>query len=209
MSGQAAALRSRPAGLWSRLATPRTAVLLGVLVLVLALLVVPLAILAGATGDSSGGGEYLGPAFGLVGFLVAWRRPGNPLGWLLLGAVGFLTLSSDAGLYAVATDEVSRSRAKYYPGSSPLHVRLVHTRQGRLLGGQLAGREGAAKPDRFEGEGRAFHETLRKAFLDIAAAEPKRCIVINADQPSEDVAKDIWAHVRERFLKSRRTGAKR
>jgi dTMP kinase len=70
-------------------------------------------------------------------------------------------------------------------------------------------REGAAKPDRFEGEGRAFHETLRKAFLDIAAAEPKRCIVINADQPSEDVAKDIWAHVRERFLKSRRTGAKR
>lgn len=50
-----------------------------------------------------------------------------------------------AGLDAVATDEVSRSRAKYYPGSSPLHVRLVHTRDGRLLGGQLAGREGAAK----------------------------------------------------------------
>ena len=50
-----------------------------------------------------------------------------------------------AGLDAVATDQVSRSRAKYYPGSSPLHVRLVHTREGRLLGGQLAGREGAAK----------------------------------------------------------------
>jgi CoA-dependent NAD(P)H sulfur oxidoreductase len=50
-----------------------------------------------------------------------------------------------AGLDAVATDEISRSRAKYYPGSSPLHVRLVHTREGRLLGGQLAGREGAAK----------------------------------------------------------------
>jgi CoA-dependent NAD(P)H sulfur oxidoreductase len=50
-----------------------------------------------------------------------------------------------AGLDAVATDEVSRSRAKYYPGNSPLHVRLVHTREGRLLGGQLAGREGAAK----------------------------------------------------------------
>jgi NADPH-dependent 2,4-dienoyl-CoA reductase/sulfur reductase-like enzyme len=50
-----------------------------------------------------------------------------------------------AGFDAVATDEVSRSRAKYYPGSSPLHVRLVHTREGRLLGGQFAGREGAAK----------------------------------------------------------------
>ena len=31
-----------------------------------------------------------------------------------------------AGLAAVATDVVSRSRAKYYPGSSPLHVRLRH-----------------------------------------------------------------------------------
>ena len=50
-----------------------------------------------------------------------------------------------AGLAAVATDVVSRSRAKYYPGSSPLHVRLVHLRDGRLLGGQLAGCEGAAK----------------------------------------------------------------
>ena len=50
-----------------------------------------------------------------------------------------------AGLSAVATDVVSRSRAKYYPGSSPLHVRLVHLRDGRLLGGQLAGCEGAAK----------------------------------------------------------------
>jgi CoA-dependent NAD(P)H sulfur oxidoreductase len=50
-----------------------------------------------------------------------------------------------AGLDAVATDEVSRSRAKYYPGNSPLHVRLIHTREGRLLGGQFAGREGAAK----------------------------------------------------------------
>jgi len=50
-----------------------------------------------------------------------------------------------AGLVASATDVVSRSRAKYYPGSSPLHVRLVHLRDGRLLGGQLAGCEGAAK----------------------------------------------------------------
>ena len=53
--------------------------------------------------------------------------------------------ASAAGRDAVATDLVSRSRANYYPGSSPLHIRLVHTRDGRLLGGQLAGREGAAK----------------------------------------------------------------
>jgi CoA-dependent NAD(P)H sulfur oxidoreductase len=50
-----------------------------------------------------------------------------------------------AGLAAVAADVTSRSRAKYYPGSSPVHVRLVHAPGGRLLGAQMTGREGAAK----------------------------------------------------------------
>ena len=56
-----------------------------------------------------------------------------------------LTEARQAGLTAVATDVVSRSRAKYYPGAAPLHIRLVHTPDGKLLGGQIAGREGAAK----------------------------------------------------------------
>jgi NADPH-dependent 2,4-dienoyl-CoA reductase/sulfur reductase-like enzyme len=49
------------------------------------------------------------------------------------------------GVAATATDVVHKSRAKYYPGTVPLHVRLVHTQGGRLLGAQLVGREGAAK----------------------------------------------------------------
>lgn len=56
-----------------------------------------------------------------------------------------LAEAAAAGLAADATDVVSRSRAKYYPGSSALHVRLVHAPDGRLLGGQMAGFEGAAK----------------------------------------------------------------
>ncbi len=40
--------------------------------------------------------------FGVVGFVVAWRKPGNPLGWLILGAAGFFALSEDASFYAVA-----------------------------------------------------------------------------------------------------------
>lgn len=50
-----------------------------------------------------------------------------------------------AGIDAVATDVVHRSRAKYYPGGSTLHVRLVHGVGGRLLGAQMVGREGAAQ----------------------------------------------------------------
>jgi NADPH-dependent 2,4-dienoyl-CoA reductase/sulfur reductase-like enzyme len=78
-----------------------------------------------------------------------------------------------AGLDAVATDVVSRSRAKYYPGASPLHVRLVHTPGGRLLGGQLAGREGAAK--RIDVLATALHAGFTVAdlaALDLSYAPP-------------------------------------
>jgi NADPH-dependent 2,4-dienoyl-CoA reductase/sulfur reductase-like enzyme len=78
-----------------------------------------------------------------------------------------------AGLAATATDVVSRSRAKYYPGAQPLHVRLVHTPEGRLLGGQLAGREGAAK--RIDVLATALHAGLTVtglAELDLGYAPP-------------------------------------
>jgi CoA-dependent NAD(P)H sulfur oxidoreductase len=78
-----------------------------------------------------------------------------------------------AGLAAAVTDLVSRSRAKYYPGAQPLHVRLVHTPRGRLLGGQLAGREGAAK--RIDVLATALHAGLTVsdlAALDLSYAPP-------------------------------------
>jgi CoA-dependent NAD(P)H sulfur oxidoreductase len=78
-----------------------------------------------------------------------------------------------AGLAASATDVVSRSRAKYYPGASPVHVRLVHAPGGRLLGGQLAGREGAAK--RIDVLATALHAGLSVAdlaTLDLSYAPP-------------------------------------
>ncbi len=78
-----------------------------------------------------------------------------------------------AGLAAVATDVTSRSRAKYYPGGSPLHVRLVHAPDGRLLGAQMAGREGAAK--RIDVLATALHARLGiddLAALDLSYAPP-------------------------------------
>ncbi len=85
-----------------RLASPATALVLGAVVLVLLAATVPLGVLDHSPVSSGSGSLILAPAFGVVGFAVAWRRPDNPLGWLLLGAVGFLVLSGAAGAYAVA-----------------------------------------------------------------------------------------------------------
>ena len=85
-----------------RLASPRTALLLGGVVLALMAALFPLGRLSHQGLSTSGGGAVLTPVFGAMGFVVAWRRPGNPLGWLMLGAAGFLVLSGDAGAYAVA-----------------------------------------------------------------------------------------------------------
>jgi CoA-dependent NAD(P)H sulfur oxidoreductase len=49
------------------------------------------------------------------------------------------------GMHPVATDVDGRSRAKYYPGSEPVTVRLVHGPGLRLLGAQLVGTDGVAK----------------------------------------------------------------
>jgi len=53
--------------------------------------------------------------------------------------------------------------------------------------------------NRFERKGKAFHEHLRKAYLEIAKAHPKRCVVIDAAGTPEDVAEAIWGAVLKRF----------
>jgi dTMP kinase len=64
-------------------------------------------------------------------------------------------------------------------------------------GARQAGKgEGA---DRFEEEDISFHQSLRQAFLAIARSEPKRCVVINADQEPDEVEAAIWAALRERL----------
>lgn len=78
-----------------------------------------------------------------------------------------------AGMEAIATDITAKSRAKYYPGTAPLTVRLVHGSQGALLGAQLVGRDGAAK--RVDVVAAALHAGFSihdLADLDLAYAPP-------------------------------------
>ena len=58
-------------------------------------------------------------------------------------------------------------------------------------------RAGDAAADRFEREGVTFHEALRRAFLDIAAAEPGRVKIVDATKTEDEIADAIWVIVRE------------
>lgn len=58
-----------------------------------------------------------------------------------------------------------------------------------------AGRRGEA--DRFEQEHAAFFERVRAAYLDLAAGEPDRFAVIDADRPLEAVQQDINSCLRK------------
>lgn len=63
---------------------------------------------------------------------------------------------------------------------------------------RAAARQGGE--DRYERMDRAFHERLRQGFLDIAAREPQRCVVIDAGQEVEAVHAAVIAAVRQRLL---------
>jgi hypothetical protein len=86
-----------------RLAGP-AALVIGGLVLALMILEVPFARLAHQSLLASNGSAPLtfSAPFWVVGFLLAWQKPGNRIGWLILGAAGFITLSEDASFYSVA-----------------------------------------------------------------------------------------------------------
>lgn len=64
---------------------------------------------------------------------------------------------------------------------------------------RAAKRRAGGSPDRFEAEKTEFHETLRQAYLTLAASEPERCVIVDASATKDDVAKRIWATVNSRL----------
>jgi hypothetical protein len=79
-----------------RSASQAAALVVGGVTLALMIADVPLAGLARQSLDASGGSlpVWFSATFAVVGWLVAWRKPGNPLGWILLTAAAFLALRS-------------------------------------------------------------------------------------------------------------------
>jgi hypothetical protein len=104
MGGVAPATVTAGASRRFRLASPTGALVLGGLVLALMIADVPLARLAHQSLAANGGSVpvFLSAPFAVVGFVLAWRKPGNPLGWVILGVAGCFALSEDASYYTVA-----------------------------------------------------------------------------------------------------------
>ncbi len=64
---------------------------------------------------------------------------------------------------------------------------------------RAAERRNGGAPDRFESQELMLHESIRRAFLEIAEEEPGRCVVIDASQPEAMVAEDVWEVVLQRL----------
>ena len=65
---------------------------------------------------------------------------------------------------------------------------------------RAAARRGSGAPDRFESEDLQFHQGLRDAYRQIAAEDPQRCVLIDADADADTVAARVWTAVREHLL---------
>jgi hypothetical protein len=98
-----------------RLATPRTAVVLGVLLLVLTVAAIVLTVLDHNFDAGDGGSAILIPGFGLVGLVVARRQPQNPIGWCLLGSALFLSIDDTASSYSVLDYHLHHGRLALGP----------------------------------------------------------------------------------------------
>jgi N-terminal 7TM region of histidine kinase len=117
-----------------RLGLPVAALVLGGLVLVLAVAAVPLAWLAHQSLNANSGSTpvWVTVPAAVVGLVVAWRKPGNPLGWIILVAAAFSMLTKDASYYAVAD-------YRLHHGGLPLGWVALLAQPGGVLGLVLLG----------------------------------------------------------------------
>ncbi|MCX6003895.1 MAG: dTMP kinase [Chloroflexi bacterium] len=63
-------------------------------------------------------------------------------------------------------------------------------------------RKNGQEQDRFEQEGRTFHQRVRRGYLKLANEEPKRWLIIDASLPKGEIKQIIWQKVS--FLLSKR-----
>ncbi len=84
----------------SRWASPKTALILGLVALLLMAAGVPLSVMAHQLSGGLAQFPLMAP-FAVVGLIIARRQPKNPIGWIMLALAAIYLLGADAGNYAV------------------------------------------------------------------------------------------------------------
>ncbi len=106
-------------------------------------------------------------------------------------------LSSSIAYQGVAgglgADEVARVGAFATGGLAPDVTVILDIEPREGLGRVARGK------DRIEGRSLAYHEAVRRGFLDLAAKDPLCYAVVDALGSEEDVAARIWERVRSAF----------
>lgn len=101
------------------------------------------------------------------------------------GALGHVPSETITTLERVALDGLAPDVTLVF--DVPASVGMSRAIRRRELAGEAT--------DRFEAEGAAFHAGVARAFRDVAASEPHRCRVIDADGTPDIVAERVWAAV--------------
>ena len=65
---------------------------------------------------------------------------------------------------------------------------------------RAAARRGKGVPDRFEAEDLQFHRDLREAYRQIAADDPQRCVLIDANADAGAVSEQVWKALRDHLF---------
>lgn len=60
--------------------------------------------------------------------------------------------------------------------------------------------------DRIEGEGLEFHQRVRQAFLELAAADPEHYLVLDARAEVEEIAGQVWQRLEPLVMRSTASG---
>lgn len=92
----------------------------------------------------------------------------------------------------IATDKLAALEAVAIAGLMPELTFILDLAPETGLARAARRRRPGEATDRFESETISFHRRLRQGFLDIAAAEPQRCVVLDASVAPETLADSAW-----------------
>lgn len=116
--------------------------------------------------------------------------------WVLCDRFADSTLAYQGSAGGVPQDELRQLHRLIAGDFAPdlTFILDLPVTEGLARAGKRAGGE-----TRFERKGTAFHEKLRQGFLEIARAEPQRCLIIDATKDVAEVHQAVLAALRERL----------